>query len=195
MDSLLRVWLCQFRPQFRSLSHNARQKISRCVPARIASQIGIRPPANTDNARLSIWVNAGSMHLATTPLWSSPEGHTSAIVARKNKAACRWEVPAGCTSHKAAIMIRRRGTAGLSRPDVPRVRDRRCKDAGRARAPLRMRSRSRSGRCCSEECTSGPSVSGPERAVGRQASGLPPSLTQKLSPSGDGSSQMHLLQS
>jgi len=34
-----------------------------------------------------------------------------------------------------------------------------------------------------------PSVSGPERAVGRQASGLPPSLTQKPSPSGDGSSQ------
>src|SRR5262245_27351713 len=37
-------------------------------------------------------------------------------------------------------------------------------------------------------CTSGPSVSGPERAVGRQASGLPPNLTQKLSPSGVGSS-------
>src|SRR5215831_6347013 len=37
-------------------------------------------------------------------------------------------------------------------------------------------------------CTSGPSVSGPERAVGRQASGLPPSFSQKLSPSGDGSS-------
>ena len=28
----------------------------------------------------------------------------------------------------------------------------------------------------------------PERAVGRQASGLPPSFSQKLSPSGDGSS-------
>src|SRR5215467_6077409 len=35
---------------------------------------------------------------------------------------------------------------------------------------------------------SGPEISGPERAVGRQASGLPPSLTQKLSPAGDGSS-------
>jgi len=103
MDSLVRVCSRQFRPQSRSLSHNARQKISRCVPARIASQIGIRPPANTDNARLSIWVNAGSMHLATTPLWPSPEGHTSAIVARKSKAACSWAVPAGCTSHKAAI--------------------------------------------------------------------------------------------
>jgi len=31
----------------------------------------------------------------------------------------------------------------------------------------------------------------PVGAVGRQASGLPPSLTQKLSPSGDGSSQRH----
>src|SRR5215831_20873731 len=37
-------------------------------------------------------------------------------------------------------------------------------------------------------CTSGPEISGPERAVGRQASGLPPSLTQKPSPAGDGSS-------
>ena len=33
MDSLVRVCSRQFRPQSRSLSHNARQKISRCVPS------------------------------------------------------------------------------------------------------------------------------------------------------------------
>src|SRR5215468_6867267 len=40
---------------------------------------------------------------------------------------------------------------------------------------------------------SGPEISGPERAVGRQASGLPPSLAQKPSPSGDGSSLKDVL--
>jgi len=105
MDSLVRVCSRQFRPQSRSLSHNARQKISRCVPSENSKPN--RYPTTSKNRQCEVahlgQCTSGSMHLATTPLWPSPEGHTSAIVARKSKAACSWAVPAGCTSHKAAI--------------------------------------------------------------------------------------------
>jgi hypothetical protein len=93
--------------------------------------------------------------------------------------------PQGCKCRGRAC--ERRSTRHFA--DVPRVRDRRCNDAGQARAPLRMRLRSRPGRCCSEGCAlqglrflarSGPWVAKP--------AGCRLSLTQKLSPSGDGRS-------